>query len=261
MLIFSVSWELKAAIVRQVFQVPLFFFCWIFNVSRRNVLRVLQSVIVPAAWNLLMFRSLCCTFRGDGLSGVPRVAYWKKENSQVNHSSSRKLRKMANFLLSFASHFSISVRPSSSYVSPHSRRKRKYVTLMDSNFDNAYPDFSLDAFPLGISAVSAVILSIIIHKDTCVCIFGNYCTKLWYAHASCSLTVGVSILSVSVRDGGIPTFGFKSPSCLSVLEDCDKVQQPQMLQAMLAVSMLCPWSLWHSKFRWSAFIRIILKWA
>jgi len=245
----------------QVFQVPLFFFCWIFNVSRRNVLRVLQSVIVPAAWNLLMFRSLCCTFRGDGLSGVPRVAYWKKENSQVNHSSSRKLRKMANFLLSFASHFSISVRPSSSYVSPHSRRKRKYVTLMDSNFDNAYPDFSLDAFPLGISAVSAVILSIIIHKDTCVCIFGNYCTKLWYAHASCSLTVGVSILSVSVRDGGIPTFGFKSPSCLSVLEDCDKVQQPQMLQAMLAVSMLCPWSLWHSKFRWSAFIRIILKWA
>ena len=140
-----------------------------------------------------MLRSLCCTFRGAGLSGVPRVAYRKKENSQVNHSSSRKLRKMANFLLSFASHFSISVRPSSSYVSPHSRRKRKYVTLMDSNFDNAYPDFSLDEFPLGISAVSAVILSIIIHKDTCVCIFGNYFTKFLYANASCSLIVGVKV--------------------------------------------------------------------
>ena len=100
---------------------------------------------------------------------------------------------MANFLLSFASHFSISVRLSSSYVSPHSRRKRKYVTLMDSNFDNAYPDFSLNAFPLGISAVSAVIVSIIIHKDTYVCIFGNYRTKFSYAHAFCSLMVGVKV--------------------------------------------------------------------
>lgn len=208
-----------------------------------------------------MLRRLCCTFRGDGLSGVPRVAYWKKENSQVNHSSSRKLRKMANFLRSLASHFSISVRPSSSYVSPHSRRKRKYVTLMDSNFDNAYPDFSLDALPLGISAVSAVILSIIIHKDTCVCICGNYCTTLSYAYASCSWMVGVSIWSVSVKDGGILTFGLKSPSCLSVLEDRDKVQQPQILQTMLAVSTWCLWSLWQSIFRWSAFIAVILKWA
>ena len=64
---------------------------------------------------------------------------------------------------------------------------------MDSNFDNAYPDFSLDEFPLGISAVSAVILSIIIHKDTRVCIFGNYFTKFSYAHTSCSLIVGVKV--------------------------------------------------------------------
>lgn len=208
-----------------------------------------------------MLRRLCCTFRGDGLSGVPRVGYWKKENSQVNHSSSRKLRKMANFLRSLASRFSISVRPSSSYVSPHSRRKRKYVTLMDSNFDNAYPDFSLDAFPLGISAVSAVILSIIMQKDTRVCICGNYCTTLSYAHASCLWMVGVSLLSVSVKDGGILTFSLKSPSCLSVLEDRDKVQHPQMLQAMIAMSTLCLWRLWQGIFRWSGFIRVILKWA
>jgi hypothetical protein len=164
------------------FQILPFSFCLTFNHVHKNLLRVLQAAIVPATWNLLMLASLGCTFEGDGLRGVPGVAYWKKGNSQVNHSSSRKLGKMANFLLSLSSHFPVSVRPSSSYVSPHSRRKRKYVTLMDSNFDNSYPDFSLYAFPLRIFAVSAAILSVIANKDTCIYIFGSCCKTLSHTY-------------------------------------------------------------------------------
>lgn len=99
---------------------------------------VLQSAIVPAPGDFLILRN-CSVFRGEDSRGVSRVAYWKKENSQVNHSSSRKLMKMASFF-AFLTPPLLCFCPSSSCLSPQCRRKRKYVTLMDSNFDNAYPE-------------------------------------------------------------------------------------------------------------------------
>jgi hypothetical protein len=110
--------------------------CWSFHLIYRNIL---CNVICYCSWSrtFLILQDSSVFGGGEDAKASPVSLIGKeKGDSKVSHSSNRKRLKMASLFSVFTS--LLLCFCASSCLFPHSRRKRKYVTLMDFNFDDAY---------------------------------------------------------------------------------------------------------------------------
>jgi hypothetical protein len=81
---------------------------------------------------------LLCISRG-GLEGRLQDRLLEKRKLSRKPQQYKKTHENG-FFFPFLTPLLLCFCPSSPCLSPHRRRKRKYVTLMDSNFDKAYPE-------------------------------------------------------------------------------------------------------------------------